>query len=125
MHVTGLRQATEASKSYRNKFEKEALAAFRQGAKQITEWEKGNHPWQNRTFQAEKRIKCIAYREGTRVIMDNGHYAVDPQTGFKYGISLEDRASRKFNGRFMILQVALRRWWSWTIQQLKDNMSSA
>jgi hypothetical protein len=120
MYVTGLREATNGVRAYRLRVEKEALLAFRAGAQQVTNWERQNHPWRNRTTQAEQKIKCIAFKEGTLIIMENAHYAVDPRTGFKYGIALELR----HDGRFAILQTGLRRWWSWTIQNFIERMSA-
>lgn len=118
--VTGTREAQAGVTKYRNRFEKNLLEAVRAGAGRVTDWEKQNHPWKNRTTQAEKKIKCIAYREGNTIYMDNGHYAVDPRTGFKYGIALE----LMHDGRFAILQVALRRFYSWTVQNFRERMES-
>jgi hypothetical protein len=62
--VEGLQQAQAGVTKYRNRFEKNLMAAARTGSERATSWEKQNHPWKNRTTQAEQKIKCIAYREG-------------------------------------------------------------
>lgn len=118
--VEGLRDATNGVRRYRNRFEKNLLLAARTGAERVTDWEKQNHPWQNVTRQAEQKIKCIAFKEGDKIIMENAHYAVDKDSGFKYGIALELR----HDGRFAILQVALRRFYSFVNQNCKDRMES-
>lgn len=118
--VTGLQAAQSGVTKYRNRFEKNLLAAAKVTADRVTNWEKQNHPWQNQTTQAEKKIKCLAYRLGNTIYLDNGHYAVDPKTGFKYGIALELR----HDGRFAILQVALRRFYSFVGQNLSERMDS-
>ena len=121
MKVEGLRAATNGVSAYRREFEKAVLESFREGSNRITAWEKSNHPWRNRTTQAEQKIKCTAFREGNKIIMENAHYAIDPRTKFKYGIALELWHER----RFAILQTALRRWWSWTLQQVEPRMGAA
>lgn len=120
MKVDGLREATNGVVAYRNRFEKNLLAAARTGADLCTTWEKQNHPWQNVTTQAEKKIKCIAFRQGLLIVMENAHHAVDKDTGYKYGIALELR----HNGRFAILQVALRRHYSIVLRNFTDRMAS-
>lgn len=127
MRVDGLRQAINGVTAYRNTFEREALGAFQEGSRQVTNWEKqpGNHKWIDRSKQAMDKIKCKAYREGNILYMDNGHYAISPRDGFPYGISLEGKANNRVHKtKYKILQTALRRWWGWTIQRFRDRMAS-
>jgi hypothetical protein len=112
MKVDGLVAATSGVTRYCNKFERESLFAFQTGAKITTEWEKSSHIWKNRTYQAEKRIKCVAFRQGMMIILENSH-------GVFYGLYLELHHERKF----AILQQAIRRHWLLIMQLIKSRMS--
>lgn len=107
MHVTGLAESLRAVNSYRARFERTVYDVFVDTAKDVTVWEKANHPWKNRTGEAERRIHCIALREGTKVVLENRHMV-------PYGKWLELR----WNGRYAILMVALRRFWAQAMQNI-------
>lgn len=70
------------------------------GADRITDWERANHRWQNRTGDAEAGLLCTAHETDQSIRLVNAH-------GVPYGIFLETRVE----GRFKILLEAIRRHW--------------
>jgi hypothetical protein len=74
--------------------------AFRDGAQRVEAWEKANHRWQNRTGAAERGLTCRVEETATGFRLVNLH-------GVSYGGVLEFG----HEGRFAILQEALRRHW--------------
>src|SRR5687768_1720690 len=99
-HVTGLVEATKGVTEYSRRLERVAMLVARDMAKIITSWEKAHHKWDNRTYDAEKNLKCVAFRHGMLVILENSH-------GMFYGLYLELHHGRKY----AILEQALRRHW--------------
>jgi hypothetical protein len=112
-HVTGLVEATKGVTEYSNRLERVALLAARDVARIIEGWEKSHHIWQNRTFDAEKRLKCAVFRQGMLIILENSH-------GVYYGLYLELHHERKF----AILEQALRRHWFLFMQTIQTKMST-
>lgn len=101
MQVLGERQALAGVERYRRRLEQTIYTTAQEIAREVTAWEKANHPWQNRTGEAERTIHCIAVQEGPLIGLENRHIVF-------YGKFLELRNE----GRFAILQTALRRFWA-------------
>lgn len=93
-------RSTVNFRRYQQAAESAWLEALKDGADRITDWEKANHRWTNRTGDAERGLLCTASRGNESMSLVNGH-------GVPYGVFLETR----YEGRFKILLEAIRRHW--------------
>jgi hypothetical protein len=112
-HVTGLVEATKGVTEYSRRLERVVMLAARDMAKIITSWEKAHKTWDDRTYQAVKHLKCVAFRHGMLIILENSH-------GMYYGLYLELHHERKY----AILEQALRHHWLLFMQTIQTKMST-